>query len=82
MDWRTSLILVSPIDQRRGACAGLKVKIDVAMATYPDNAVFGNFSLFLKEAGVSPGSTAEENDLIYAAAERAIAKFAPVAAAQ
>jgi hypothetical protein len=60
---------------------GLKVTIDVAMATYPDNAVFGSFSLYLKEGGVSPGSTAEENDLIRAAAERAVDKFAPLAAA-
>jgi hypothetical protein len=73
---------LSPVVTAEYTADGLKVKIDVAMATYPDNAVFGNFSLFLKEAGVSPGSTAEENELIAAAAERAIAKFAPVAAAQ
>jgi len=73
---------LSPVVTAEYAGDELKVKIDVAMATYPDNAVFGNFSLFLKEAGVSPGSTAEENDLIRAAAERAITKFAPIAAGQ
>ena len=73
---------LSPVVTAEYTGDGLKVKIDVAMATYPDNAVFGNFSLFLKQAGVAPGSTAEENELIYAAAERAIAKFVPVAAAQ
>ena len=72
---------LSPVVTAEYSGDGLKVKIDVAMATYPDNAVFGNFSLFLRESGVSPGSTSEENDLIRAAAERAIDKFAPVAAA-
>jgi hypothetical protein len=60
----------------------LKVKIDVAMATYPDKDVFGQFSFFLKEGGVSPGSTAEENDLIRTVAERAVEKFAGVAASR
>jgi hypothetical protein len=73
---------LSPVVTAEYTGDGLKVKIDVAMATYPDNAVFGNFSLYLKEAGVAPGSTAEENELIRAAAERAITKFVPVAAAQ
>jgi len=73
---------LSPVVSTEYAADSLKVKIDVAMATYPDNAVFGNFSLFLKEPGVAPGSTAEENDLIRAAAERAIDKFAPIAAAR
>ena len=73
---------LSPVVTAEYTGDGLKVKIDVAMATYPDNAVFGNFSLFLKQAGVAPGSTAEESELIYAAAERAITKFVPVAAAQ
>lgn len=71
---------LSPVITTEYADDSLKVKIDVAMASYPDNAVFGNFSLFLKEAGVAPGSTSEENDLIRAAAERAVDKFAPIAA--
>jgi len=36
----------------------------------------------LKEGGVSPGSTGEENDLIRTVAERAVEKFAGVAASR
>jgi hypothetical protein len=73
---------LSPVITAEYTGDSLKVKIEVAMASYPDNVVFGNFSLFLKEGGVSPGSTSEENDLIRAVAERAVEKFAPIAAAQ
>jgi len=60
----------------------LKVKIDVAMATYPDKDVFGQFSFFQKMGGVSPGSTSDENDLIQGVAERAVEKFAGIAASR
>jgi len=70
---------LSPVISTEYADDNLKVKIDVAMATYPDKNVFGNFSFFLKEAGVSPGSTSDENDLIRTVAERAIDKFATIA---
>jgi len=36
----------------------------------------------LKEGGVSPGSTGDENDLIRTVAERAVEKFAGIAANQ
>ena len=55
---------------------------DLAMATYPDRNVFGTFSFFLKEGGVSPGSTDDENELIRSVAERAVDKFAGIAANQ
>ncbi|HXK19549.1 MAG TPA: HEAT repeat domain-containing protein [Polyangiaceae bacterium] len=70
---------LSPVISTEYADDNLKVKIDVAMATYPDKNVFGNFSFFLKEAGVSPGSTSDENDLIRTVAERAVDKFATIA---
>lgn len=70
---------LSPVITAEYADDNLKVKIDVAMASYPDKNVFGNFSFFLKEAGVAPGSTADENDLIRSVAERAIDKFAVIA---
>jgi hypothetical protein len=47
---------LSPVISTEYADDNLKVKIDVAMATYPDKNVFGNFSFFLKEGGVAPGS--------------------------
>lgn len=73
---------LSPAISTEYAGDSLKVKIDVAMATYPDKAVFGSFSFFLKVGGVSPGSTEDENDLIRTVAERAVEKFLPVAASR
>ena len=73
---------LSPVITAEYAGDSLKVKIDLAMATYPDRNVFGNFSFFLKEGGVSPGSTEDENDLIRTVAERAVEKFAGIAANQ
>jgi hypothetical protein len=73
---------LSPVITTEYAGDNLKVKIELAMATYPDRNVFGNFSFFLKEGGVSPGSTSDENDLIRTVAERAVEKFAGIAANQ
>ncbi len=73
---------LSPVITAEYAGDSLKVKIDLAMATYPDRNVFGQFSFFLKEGGVSPGSTEDENDLIRSVAERAVEKFAGIAANQ
>jgi len=70
---------LSPVITAEYADDFLKVKIDVAMASYPDKNVFGNFSFFLKAGGVSPGSTDDENDLIRTVAERAVDKFAAIA---
>jgi hypothetical protein len=70
---------LSPVITAEYTDDNLKVKIEVAMATYPDKNVFGNFSFFLKEGGVSPGSTQDENDLIRSVAERAVEKFATIA---
>lgn len=60
----------------------LKIRIEVAMLTYPDKNLIGSFSLNLTEPGVEPGSTQNENDLIKMVAERAIDKFAVIAANQ
>jgi hypothetical protein len=70
---------VNPPDYAGG---NLKVKIEVAMLSYPDKNLIGSFSLYLTEPGVSPGSTDSENDLIRMVAERAIDKFAVIAANQ
>jgi hypothetical protein len=70
---------LSPVISAEYAGDALKVKIDVAMATYPDKNVFGSFSFFLKEPGVAPGSTDNENELIRMVAERAVDKFAAIA---
>jgi HEAT repeats len=70
---------VSPPDYANG---NLKVKIEVAMLSYPDKNLIGSYSVNLTEPGVSPGSTENENELIRMAAERAIDKFAMIAANQ
>jgi hypothetical protein len=57
----------------------LKIRIEVAMLTYPDKNLIGSFSLNLTEPGVEPGSTQNENDLIKMVAERAIEKFSVIA---
>ena len=67
---------VAPPDYSNG---NLKVKIEVAMLTYPEKNLIGSYSVNLTEPGVSPGSTENENDLIRMAAERAIDKFATIA---
>jgi hypothetical protein len=70
---------VAPPDYSNG---NLKVKIEVAMLSYPEKNLIGSFSVNLTEPGVSPGSTENENELIRMAAERAVDKFATIAANQ
>jgi hypothetical protein len=67
---------VSPPDYAGG---NLKVKIEVAMLTYPDKNLIGSYSVNLTEPGVSPGSTDNENELIRMVAERVVDKFATIA---
>lgn len=61
------------------ANGNLKIKIEVAMLSYPEKNLIGSFSVNLTEPGVSPGSTENENELIRMAAERAVDKFATIA---
>jgi len=70
---------VSPPDYSNG---NLKMKIEVAMLSYPEKNLIGSFSVNLTEPGVSPGSTDSENELIAMAAERAIEKFMLIASNQ
>jgi hypothetical protein len=57
----------------------LKVKIEIAMLSYPEKNLIGSYSVNLTEPGVSPGSTQNENELLKMAAERAVDKFANIA---
>jgi HEAT repeats len=61
------------------ANGNLKIKIEIAMLSYPEKNLIGSFSVNLTEPGVSPGSTENENELIRMAAERAVDKFAGIA---
>jgi HEAT repeats len=67
---------INPPDYAGG---NLKIKIEVAMLSYPEKNLIGSYSLNLTEPGVSPGSTQNENDLIRMVAERAVDKFAGIA---
>lgn len=67
---------VAPPDYSNG---NLKVKIEVAMLSYPEKNLIGSYSVNLTEPGVSPGSTQNENELLKMAAERAVDKFATIA---
>jgi hypothetical protein len=74
---------LSPGDNAPDYAGGnLKVKIELAMLSYPDKNLIGSFSVNLTEPGVDPGSTENETDLIRMAAERAVDKFAAIAANQ
>lgn len=70
---------VAPPDYAGG---NLKVKLEVAMLSYPEKNLLGSYSVNLTEPGVSPGSTENENELLRMAAERAVDKFAMIAANQ
>jgi hypothetical protein len=58
----------------------LKVRIEIAIFTYPDKALLGNFAVPLTQQGVSGKDTASEDDLVKMAAERALQKFPAIAA--
>ena len=58
----------------------LKVRLEVAIFTYPDKALLGSFAVPLTQQGVSGKDPASEDDLVKIAAERAMQKFPSVAA--
>jgi len=57
----------------------LTVRLEVAMFSYPDKAMIGNFTVRLTQPDVSSPDTASENDLVSLAAERALEKFSRIA---
>jgi hypothetical protein len=64
------------------ADGNLKVKIEIAMLSYPEKNLIGSFSVNLVQQGVAPGSTDDENSLIRDVAQRAVDKFARIAVNQ
>ena len=58
----------------------LKVRVEVAIFTYPDKAMLGNYAVPLTQEGVSGRDAASEDDLVKMAAERAMEKFPAIAA--
>lgn len=59
----------------------LTIQLSVAMLTYPDKVMLGQFSVKLTQEGVTEGNTQAEQELIGMAAESAMQKFAKHAAA-
>jgi hypothetical protein len=58
----------------------LTVRLEIAMFSYPDKSLIGNYTTKLTEPGVTSPDKDSENDLIKTAAERALDKFSQVAA--
>lgn len=57
----------------------LTVRLEVAMFSYPEKAMLGNFSVRLTQPDVSSQDTSSENELVALAAERALEKFSRIA---
>jgi hypothetical protein len=59
--------------------SSLTVRIDIAMFTYPERALIGNYGVRLTQPDVEGRDVPSENDLVTMAAERALEKFAKLA---
>jgi hypothetical protein len=58
----------------------LKVRLEIAIFTYPDKNMIGNYSIPLTQQGMSGKDPTSEDDLLKMASERAMEKLAPIAA--
>lgn len=58
----------------------LKIRVEIAIFSYPDKALLGSFAVPLTQQGVSGKDTGSEDDLVKMAAERAMQKFPGIAA--
>jgi hypothetical protein len=59
--------------------SNLTIRIDIAMFTYPERALVGNYGVRLTQPDVEGHDVISENDLVTMAAERALEKFAKLA---
>jgi hypothetical protein len=59
--------------------ASLTIRLDIAMFTYPERALVGNYGVRLTQPDVEGRDVESENDLVTMAAERALEKFAKLA---
>jgi HEAT repeats len=57
----------------------LTIRLEIAMFSYPDKALLGNYTTKLTEPGVTSPDKDSENDLIKTAGERALDKFTQIA---
>ena len=72
-----AFLLSTKVKEPSYAGGNLKIRLEVAIFTYPGRALKGSFSVGLTQQGATSGDTASENELILMAAERAMEKFAP-----
>jgi len=68
---------VAPFEYKEGA---LTVRLEIAMFSYPERAMVGNFSVRLTQPDVPRPDPSSENELVAMAAERALEKFTKIAA--
>ncbi len=61
------------------ANASLTIRLEIAMFSYPERALIGNYGVRLTQPDVESKDVASENDLVTMAAERALEKFAKLA---
>lgn len=59
--------------------SSLTIRLDIAMFTYPERALVGNYGVRLTQPDVEGRDIESENDLVTMAAERALEKFAKLA---
>lgn len=59
--------------------SSLTIRIDIAMFTYPERTLIGNYNVRLTQPDVETRDVDSENDLVTMAAERALEKFAKLA---
>jgi hypothetical protein len=79
--WRTvKAFYLSPrLPPFEYADGSLTVKLEVAMFSYPEKSLIGNFNVRLTQPDVEAQDPTSEKDLVKMAAERAIQKFAKLA---
>lgn len=58
----------------------LKVRLEIAIFSYPEKAMLGNYAIPLTQQGMTGPDSAAEDDLVKMAAERAMEKLVPIAA--
>jgi hypothetical protein len=68
---------IAPIEYAGG---DLKVRLEIAIFSYPDKNMLGSYAIPLTQQGTTEKDVASEDDLIKMASERAIEKLPPIAA--
>ena len=76
----TGYLLSTKIQPPKYTGGALKVKVEVAIFTYPARALKGSYGVGLTQPGVSSPDVPSENELYQAAAERVMEKFLEAAA--